>query len=193
MKTIKLTLGTKTNAQYLKAFKKLGSVSAYAEDIIGKVEISKKKQDVKIILLTFEGLGITKSWVTTQEIKDAAIKRGYGIPPAEIALALFQEYMEIGDYWKVLHDSIPDSDGDPRVLCAHRDDGGRWVHTRWGIPGLRWSTYGAFAFLASASQHSEFESLEKTSDSLNLDAAISMVKEAGYTVVKSYEYSRCYF
>lgn len=184
MKTYKLTLGTKTNAQYLKALKKLGSVSRWAEDIIGKVEVSKNEQKVEIALLTFADLGITGSYATTQAIRDAAIKRGYELPPAEIALALFQEDIGVGDYWPVLHEPILDSVGDSGVLNADRDGDGRWVDTCWGKPGNNWFTNGAFAFVVPASKPSYLDASARPSDYLPLDAAIAMVKEAGYTVVK---------
>lgn len=176
MKKIILTLGTKTNVQYLKSLKKLGTVYPYAEEIIGKVRVSKKKQEVEIALLTFDDLGLTGSWETTQAIKDAAVKRGYALPLAEIALVLFQENMELGDYWRVLHEPIMDSGGDPRVLRADRGDGGRWVRAGWGEPGDDWSTYGAFAFVVPANQPSSLESSALPSDSLDLEVRVARIE-----------------
>ena len=43
------------------------------------------------------------------------------------------------------------SDGDPNVLYANRNDDGRWVNANWDNPGNQWNTNGAFAFLVPAS------------------------------------------
>jgi len=49
------------------------------------------------------------------------------------------------------HDPIKDSGGDPRVLGADRDGGGRWLYANWDRPGCRWDDGGAFAFFVPAS------------------------------------------
>lgn len=42
------------------------------------------------------------------------------------------------------------SDGDPNVLYANRNDDGRWLNANWDHPDNNWNDDGAFAFFASA-------------------------------------------
>ena len=44
-----------------------------------------------------------------------------------------------------------DSDGNPNVLNANRNDDGRWVNANWDKPDNQWNDDGAFAFLVPAS------------------------------------------
>ena len=39
------------------------------------------------------------------------------------------------------------SDGNPNVLNANRNDGGRWLNANWDNPDNHWNDNGAFAFL----------------------------------------------
>jgi hypothetical protein len=39
------------------------------------------------------------------------------------------------------------SDGDPNVLNANRNDDGQWLNANWDHPDNRWNDNGAFAFL----------------------------------------------
>jgi len=49
------------------------------------------------------------------------------------------------------HDPIKDSDGAPRMLCAYRCGGGRWLGAFWDRPDGHWGGRGAFAFLVPKS------------------------------------------
>ncbi len=44
-----------------------------------------------------------------------------------------------------------DSDGNPNVLNANRNDDGRWVNANWNNPDNRWNVNGASAFQPTAS------------------------------------------
>lgn len=154
MKTITLTLGKfKTSAAYLKEIEKTRSVSTYARKIAEKVEIGKKQQ-VDVALLSFADLDITKSYATTQDIRDAAAKLGYLTPTAEVGLALAFKEQEVGEWWITLHEPIADSDCSPYVLFARRGGDGRWVGAAWGNPGGQWDAGDLFAFVVPASKRS---------------------------------------
>lgn len=160
MKTLTLTLGQyETSQAYLEAIKKTRSVSQWAEEIILKVPLSKKKKTIEVSLLTFADLGLSGTQ-TTQQIKDAAQTKGYSLPDAEIALALALEEQEIGEWWITLHEPIIDSVGGPNVLETSRDGVGRWVYADFGRPLGRWYDGGAFAFLVPASVPSDTLPLE---------------------------------
>ena len=45
---------------------------------------------------------------------------------------------------------ITDSDGNPNVLYANRDDDGQWVNANWDKPSNQWNDNGAFMFPVSA-------------------------------------------
>ena len=47
------------------------------------------------------------------------------------------------------------SDGDPNVLNANRNDDGQWLNANWDHPDNQWNDNGAFAFLVPAT-HSHF-------------------------------------
>lgn len=84
-------------------------------------------------------------------------KYGYGKPLAgivpRIGESVSDKLMEEMGFWFIAasHDTIKDSDGNPDVLCAHRDGDGRWVDASWVHPDDRWNDSGAFAFLVPAS------------------------------------------
>lgn len=165
-KTLTLKLGQyKDAAAYLKAIKKTRQVSSWAESLITQVPVGKKRT-VEVALLTFFDLGVT-GYPTTQQIKDAAAAKGYGVPDVEIALALALKEQEIGDWWITLHDPIKDSGGGPSVLSAYRRDEGRWVDAYWVDPGNDWSVEGAFAFVVPASTSSS-EPKDSASETLPL-------------------------
>lgn len=42
------------------------------------------------------------------------------------------------------------SDGNPNVLNANRDDDDRWLNANWDHPDNHWNDNGAFAFLVPA-------------------------------------------
>jgi len=88
-------------------------------------------------------------------------KYGYGKPQGglipRIRESVSDKQMEEMDgawYIAGLHDPIEDSDGNPSVLYAYRDDGGRRLYAYLGKPGVQWSDNGLFAFpvLASGTQ-----------------------------------------
>lgn len=180
MKTLKITLGAyPTTAKYLAAIKKENSVSSWAEEIIKKVPLANKKQEVEIALLSFADLGLS-GIQTTQQIKDAAVAKGYGLPDAEIALALALEEKKEDDWWITLHSPIAGADGDPGVLDSDRDDDGRWVGTYWGGPDGQWRGIGAFAFPVVASTRDS--GTEVSSDSLSLEARKAEIEKVLHEV-----------
>ena len=42
------------------------------------------------------------------------------------------------------------SDGNPNVLTANRNDDGHWLNANWDNPDNQWNDDGAFAFLVPA-------------------------------------------
>ncbi len=94
---------------------------------------------------------------TTDNMRKLGMQYGYhklraGAMP-RIREAVSNKQMEEMGLWYVvgLHNPIKDSGGDPRVLAADRDVGGRWLGSHVVRPDDQWFGDGAFAFLAPAS------------------------------------------
>lgn len=182
-----------TGTQWLARLDKGGyKVSSFAKEIILSKEFDKlnlkKGVSQEIAIVKHSDVGVNP---TTQEIREYAKAKGYDMPTPEFALLvreqLSDEDIEKLGVWYVLtlHDPIKDSDGGPCVLYAGRDDGGRWVYAGWDNPGRRWNTVGASAFPVSASGTQKSDTkLSLNPESLTLELAIKMVKEAGYQVAK---------
>lgn len=171
--TVTVTLGVfKTQKEYLKEIKKIRSVSQYAESLVTQVPLSKQKVEIDVTLLTFSDMNLSGT-KTSGEIKKAAQKLGYGLPDAEIALALALN--TDNDYWVTLHKPIKDSDGNPRVLYSGRDGGGRWLGAVWGEPGNQWHGVGAFAFPVPASASSLVA--KPSLDTLSLETRVKKLEE----------------
>ncbi len=93
---------------------------------------------------------------TTANLRKEALRFGYekpqaGIMPRIRELVSGEQLKEMGfSYITGLHDTILDSDGDPNVLIADRDDGGRWLYAYWVKSDDQWVDGGAFAVLVPA-------------------------------------------
>lgn len=175
--TLKLTARGLTGPRWIKRLEKEKyNVSSWAKDILNnpdyKKHILKKNTKLSVAFISVKDTG--KTYPTTQEIKDYAVKQGYEIPTAEVALlvreAISDEEMEKMGFWYIstLHESVKDSDGGPGVLGAHRYGGGRWAYAFWDRPGYGWNDDGAFAFLVPASNSKLSSTDTETLNPLNL-------------------------
>ena len=94
----------------------------------------------------------------TKKIYAEADKRKLFKPNVELACLIREKFTDkeieaMGVWWViVMHEPINDSDGDPDLLIASRDDGGRWLSAWVGRPGLRWDRDGGFAFAVWVNQ-----------------------------------------
>lgn len=139
-------------------------LSNYARDVLSKADYDKKHrlEAGKIYKL---GLVLGTEFATDAERTNADLKafahREIGEQAsaglkAEFALLTREKFtnaeLELIGLWYVvvLHEPIVDSDGDPNVLDSDRYDGS-FVRALCGHPGALWAAFGAFAFLASAS------------------------------------------
>jgi hypothetical protein len=89
----------------------------------------------------------------TSKIRSEAKKRKLQTPNAEVACLIRENFsdeeLEQMGLWyiAVMHESIKDSDGKPRLLDVSRSDGGRWLSSYYGSPDVRWSHAVGFAFV----------------------------------------------
>ncbi len=76
-------------------------------------------------------------------------------PNPEVACLIRENFSDedlkvMGFWWLVaMHEPIKDSDGDPGLLDAYRNDDGCWLGAYCGSPGGRWSRLSGFAFAVS--------------------------------------------
>jgi len=93
---------------------------------------------------------------TTEALQKLGEKYGYQKPMAgivpRIRESVTDKQMEEMGFWYIagLHDTIEDSGGNPYVLVANRNDGGRWLSACWDGPQFQWYDDGCFAFLVPA-------------------------------------------
>ena len=146
-KTIK-TEGISATALLEKLEKRSVTVSLWAKEVIGisKFKPTKKQYD----LVAIRGDEFTDGKRTTKNIYAEADKRGYGIPPIE--LALYLRRIEQSDldypYVAVMHEPIRDSNGGLGVLALHRNDDGGWLYAWLARPEDEWYREVLFLFLA---------------------------------------------
>jgi len=90
----------------------------------------------------------------TQNIRAKAKEMKLQTPNADIACLIREQFSDkeieaMGLWWIVaMHEPIEDSDGDPSLLTASRDGGGRWLDACYGSPDHSWCRGSGFAFLA---------------------------------------------
>lgn len=91
----------------------------------------------------------------TKNIRKDAKNRKFTIPNAEVACLIREKFSDkeleaMGLYWIVtMHEAIKDSDGDPELLNAFRNDDGSWLNSSFDSPGCKWNHGSGFAFVVS--------------------------------------------
>lgn len=91
----------------------------------------------------------------TKKIRAEADKRKLEKPNAEVACLIREKFTDeeikaMGLWWIVaMHEPINDSDGNPHLLHAYRNDDGRWLSAYDGGPDDGWGRGGGFAFAVS--------------------------------------------
>lgn len=91
----------------------------------------------------------------TKTIRKEAKNRKLSTPNAEVACLIREKFSDkeleaMGLYLIVtMHEPIKDSDGDPLLLRALRNDNGSWLGTHYGNPDNEWNRGCGFAFVVS--------------------------------------------
>ena len=94
---------------------------------------------------------------TTRNIREEAKKRSLSTPNAEIVCLIREKFsdkeletMELY-YIVTMHNSIKDSNGDPRLLDIDRLVSGSWLYSCYDGPGCGWGRGRGFAFISQVS------------------------------------------
>lgn len=89
----------------------------------------------------------------TKNIRDMALKRNLSTPNVEVGCLIRENFSDedieaMGLWWIVaMHEPIKDSDGDPYLLYAGRDNDGRWLRAYFDDPDDGWGRGSGFAFV----------------------------------------------
>lgn len=159
-------------------------VSSYAKDLINKMPLGKIEK-IDLCKMTPAEMGFTApaTWV---QILEKIKELGGDICPPEVGplFGLEDTKQENGSWYYIAMEPITGSGGGPLVFCVMRDVGGkRWLGAVWVNPGLEWSLGLEIVFrLRKRTQSSDTET--SALSNLDLERAISIVKEAGYQVAK---------
>jgi hypothetical protein len=123
-------------------------VSYWASDIMQKTPIATEAQDLALAVVSAAELGFT-DWTRYGQIVERAKERGYGLCPAEVALALLLSYTDqpMNECLAVAMEALTDSDGNPNVFFFGWHDDDRWLETNHGKPGSEWSPGDSFVFV----------------------------------------------
>lgn len=135
-----ITIGGMSEEKYLAAFKKADiKVSDWARDLMGKIKYRKKKETIEVETVSVKDLGFDTS-TDRNRIYEKAQEKGYGILPAEVALAYRLAYTDqpMSEWILAAMEPIADSDGDLSVFNVARDEDGQWLNTNYVDPDDWW-------------------------------------------------------
>lgn len=142
-----------TGPKWIKRLKKKGfRVSDWAKNVLESDDF-KPTNGVTSHIVVLKGKLWKDSDRITSNIRVEADKRKLEKPNAEIACLIREKFTDkeieaMGLYWIVaMHEPIKDSDGDPYLLYAGRDDDGLWLRTAYDFPDRRWDDDHGFAFV----------------------------------------------
>ena len=129
-------------------------VGDYAKQVLRSPDL-KPTSGVTTEVAVLKGMLFEDNDRITKKIRAEAEKRKLVVPNAELACLIREKFtdeeIEAMGLWYIvaMHEPINDSDGDPGLLLACRNDVGRWLGACSGGPGSRWGRGYGFAFAVS--------------------------------------------
>ncbi len=129
-------------------------VGDYAKQVLRSPDF-KPTSGVTTEVAVLKGMLFEDNDRTTKKIRAEADRRKLSKPNAELACLIREKFtdkeIEAMGLWYIvaMHEPINDSVGDPRLLCADRVGGGRWLNACSGRPGGGRLRDRGFAFAVS--------------------------------------------
>ena len=126
----------------------------YAKQVLRSPDF-KPTSGVTTEVAVLKGMLFEDSNRITKKIRAEANKRKLVKPNAELACLIREKFtdkeIEAMGLIRIvaMHEPINDSDGVPRLLCAYRYDGGRWLGAYGDMPDGRWHRGDGFALAVS--------------------------------------------
>ena len=137
---------------------RVGAYTDYTEQVLRSPSF-RPTSGVTTEVAVLKGTLFTDNDRITKKIRAEADKRKLGRPEPELTCLIREKFADkdieaMGLIWIVaMHEPINDSGGDPCLLGADRDGGGRWLRAYYGNPVSRRSRGHGFAFAVSQSQN----------------------------------------
>ncbi len=131
-------------------------LNQYSKSVLNSVDF-KSTTGVTTEIAVLKGMLFSDENRTTKKIRAEADQRKLGKPNAEVGCLIREnfsdEQIEAMNLWGIIamHDPINDSDGDPLLLGAYRDNDGRRLNAYFVSPGHGWDRGNGFAFAVSQS------------------------------------------
>ncbi|OGD57400.1 hypothetical protein A2V71_00140 [Candidatus Berkelbacteria bacterium RBG_13_40_8] len=142
-------IGTHQNVKRLrKTLTDAGNrISDWGSDILNRITLAKKPEDVNIVVVTVAELGFPNG-ATRAHIYEKALSMGLGLLPAEVGPQLRLQYPDqpLGEWILVGMEPITDSDGYLKVFYVEHNGNGRWLRGSYGYPGHVWRSDRRWAF-----------------------------------------------
>ena len=144
-----------TGEEWIKRLEGKGfRIGDYAKSMLRSKDF-KPTKGVTYEIAVLKGMLFEDNERITSKIRAEADKRKLTKPNAEVACLIREMFSDkeleaMGLWWIVaMHEPIKDSDGDPYLLLADRNDDGRWLHAFYDYPVGRWGRGDGFAFVFS--------------------------------------------
>jgi hypothetical protein len=144
-----------TGKQWIEWFEQNGiRLTKWAKDVLLSPDF-KPTAGVTYKVAVLKGALFTDSNRITSNIRKEAERRKLEEFPAEVACLIRKAFSDeelaaMGLWWIVVfHKPIKDSDGDPNLLAANRDNDGHWLNANYDRPDDNWNSDNGFAFAVS--------------------------------------------
>ncbi len=148
-----LTSDDTTGPEWIERTKKRGNrLTKYAEQVLNSSDFV-PTNGVTYQVAVLKGMLFSDNERITKNIRAEANRRGLETPNAELACLIREAFTDeeleaMGLWWIVcMHEPINDAGGDPSLLGARRNIGGRYLDTIRDGPDDRWSHGSGFAFV----------------------------------------------
>ncbi len=141
-------LSTRTSKEYEEELINKGfKISYWAQDILGKIEPLKQKEEIDTVSFSVEQLGFPKG-ATFQEIYEKAKEFNLELCPPQIGPELRLSYTDQpnGEWLIIAMDPISDRGGAPDLFWVGRARSESWLDTAFGRLSYKWSGDDRFVF-----------------------------------------------
>lgn len=122
-------------------------VSKAAKLVLGRVIFAQELRTIRLVCITVAELGLEdEAGATTQQVYEAAFARGFELCPAEIAVALREQYRESQLEWRSIAMQPAMGFEGLSVLTVDRDLIGFCLRTFGGEPDFKHGTWNKWVF-----------------------------------------------
>lgn len=145
---MKIQIGDMNEEKYFTAFEEADIyVSDWVKDLISKIEFQKEKETLDVEIVTMGELGFPEG-ASRKDIYERAKEKGYGLLPAEVALAFRLAYKESKPYqWNLIGiEPISGSDGGQNAVGVVRYGDGQWLSAHDGSATCFWDAEYRWVF-----------------------------------------------